>query len=246
MVDRVAVITGANSGIGQSVAIHLAEKGYRVYGTVRSISNATKLNALADARGVNVELVEIDVGSDGSVRDGFAKILDSEGRVDVLVNNAGVGGNGVVEECAPQVYLDVINVNLCGAVRCIQAVLPGMRERREGAIVNITSVAGRVAVLAQSPYVASKWAFEAVSEGLAQEVAAFGVRVIIIEPGVTKSSIYRKNTDTPNASGSYDDHYRRMLKFYSAALTHASDPFDVARLVYDALITDAPKTSVCM
>jgi NAD(P)-dependent dehydrogenase (short-subunit alcohol dehydrogenase family) len=117
------------------------------------------------------------------VADGFARILSEAGRVDVLVNNAGIGGNGVVEEASTAEYLDVMNVNLCGAVRCCQAVLPGMRERRHGAIVNITSVAGRIAAIAQQPYVASKWAFEGMSEGLAQEVAPFGIRVAIIEPG---------------------------------------------------------------
>src|SRR5205085_5944294 len=137
--------------------------------------------------GTSVELVELDVADDASVRTGFADVLDQAGRVDVLVNNAGVGTNGTVEETSPAVLLDVMNINLCGAVRCIQAVLPGMRERRSGAIVNITSITGRFAALAQSTYVASKWAFEGISEGLAQELAPFGIRVVIIEPGVTKS-----------------------------------------------------------
>jgi NAD(P)-dependent dehydrogenase (short-subunit alcohol dehydrogenase family) len=121
----VAVVTGANSGIGRATAIHLAGKGYTVYGTVRSASKATKLNAMAEAAGVEVKLAELDVADDASVADGFARILSEAGRVDVLVNNAGIGGNGVVEEATPQDYLDVMNVNLCGAVRCCQAVLPG-------------------------------------------------------------------------------------------------------------------------
>ena len=97
-----------------------------------------------------------------------------------------------------------MNVNLCGAVRCLQQVLPGMRERRSGAIVNITSITGRIAALAQSPYVTSKWAFEGLSEGLAQELAPFGIRVVIVEPGVTKSAIFAKNIDAPNQTGAYD------------------------------------------
>ena len=111
---------------------------------MRDRDRATKLGAMAADRGVDVELVELDVADDESVRRGFAEILERTGGVDVLVNNAGVGGNGVVEETQPADYLDVMNVNLCGAVRCSQAVLPGMRDWRSGAIVNITSVAGRV------------------------------------------------------------------------------------------------------
>src|SRR5690606_25820835 len=128
-----------------------------------------KLPGMAEQAGVEIRLAELDVADDESVREGFARILGEAGRIDNLVNNAGVGGNAVAEEGSPQLYLDVMNVNLCGAIRCLQAVLPQMRERGSGAVVNITSIAGRVAAIAQSPYVASKWAFEGVSEGLAQE-----------------------------------------------------------------------------
>lgn len=237
----VAVVTGANSGIGRATAIHLASQGHQVYGTVRSRDRAAKLAAMAAERGVEVRLVELDVADDASVRRGFDEILERSGRVDVLVNNAGIGGNGVAEETAPAHYLDVMNVNLCGAVRCIQAVLPQMRERRGGAIVNISSIAGRVAALAQSPYVASKWAFEGLSEGLAQEVAPFGIRVVIIEPGVTKSAIFAKTVDAPNASGAYDDHYRRMFQMYATGIAQATDPFEVAEVVHHAVTVPRPE-----
>jgi NAD(P)-dependent dehydrogenase (short-subunit alcohol dehydrogenase family) len=159
----------------------------------------------------------------------------------VLVNNAGVGGNAVAEECPPSTYLDIMNVNVCGAVRCLQQVLPGMRARGAGTIVNITSIAGRVAVLAQSPYVASKWAFEGLSEALAQELAPFGIRVVIIEPGVTKSAIFAKNIDAPNQSGAYDAHYRRLFAFYATGYANATDPFEVARVIDHAITTDTPQ-----
>lgn len=241
MVNPTAVVTGANSGIGRATAIHLSTQGYDVYGTVRSVTKADKLNAMADERGATLKLVELDVANDDSVRDGFARILDEAGHVDVLVNNAGVGGNAVAEECPPSLFLDVMNVNLCGAVRCIQAVLPGMRERGSGAIVNITSIAGRVAALAQSPYVTSKWALEGLSEGLAQELAPFGIRVVVIEPGVTKSAIFAKNVDAPNSTGAYDTHYRRLFQFYAAGLAQATDPFEVAELIEHAVSTDQPQ-----
>jgi NAD(P)-dependent dehydrogenase (short-subunit alcohol dehydrogenase family) len=237
----VTVVTGANSGIGRATAIHLAASGHRVVGTVRSVAKADKLQTMATDAGVTVELVELDVADDDSVRDGFAEILRLTGRVDHLVNNAGIGANAVAEECPPSLYLDVMNVNLCGAIRCLQAVLPQMRERRSGTIVNITSVAGRLASLAQSPYVASKWAFEGVSEGLAQELAPFGIRVAIIEPGVTKSAIFAKNIDAPNSTGAYDTHYRRMFQMYAAGMAHATDPFEVGAIILHAIETDRPQ-----
>jgi NAD(P)-dependent dehydrogenase (short-subunit alcohol dehydrogenase family) len=238
---QVAVVTGANSGIGRATALHLAQQGYRVFGTVRSLDKAGKLQARANELGISVELIEMDVADDASVQGGFADIFRATNRVDVLVNNAGIGGNGVVEESTSQMYHDAFNVNVVGAIRCTQQVLPNMRERKSGTIVNITSVVGKFAAIAQAPYVASKWAFEGVSEELAQEVAPFGIRVVIIEPGVTKSSIFAKNIDAPNQSGAYDAHYRRMFAFYAAGITNATPAEEVGALIHHAITTDAPQ-----
>lgn len=238
---QVAVVTGANSGIGRATALHLAKQGYRVFGTVRSLDKASKLQSRATELGVTVELIEMDVADDVSVQRGFADIFLTTDHVDVLVNNAGIGGNGVVEESTPQMYHDAFNVNVVGAIRCTQQVLPKMRERKSGTIVNITSVVGKFAAIAQAPYVASKWAFEGVSEELAQEVAPFGIRVVIIEPGVTKSSIFAKNIDAPNQSGAYDAHYRRMFAFYAAGIINASAAEDVGALIHHAITTDTPQ-----
>ncbi len=236
-----SVVTGANSGIGRATVIHLAQHGHRVVGSVRSLAKADKLLASASAAGVNVELVEFDIASDESVAAGFAQISSRFGAVDHLVNNAGVGGNGVVEETTAERFLAVMNVDLCGAVRCTQAVLPAMRERGSGTIVNVTSVAGRFGAIAQAPYVAAKWALEGVSEELAIEVAPFGIRVAIIEPGVTKSSIFGKNTDASNESGAYDDQYARMMQMYAAGHRHATDAGEVAEVIRHAIETDIPK-----
>lgn len=237
----VSVVTGANSGIGRAIAIHLAQKGHTVVGTVRSAARADKLLAMAAVAGVTLHLQELDIADDVSVADGFASILATYGRVDHLINNAGIGGNATVEEASSRLLLDVMNVDLVGAVRCIRAVLPQMRERQSGTIVNITSVAGRIAAIAQAPYVASKWAFEGLSEQLAQEVVGFGVRVAIIEPGVTKSAIFAKNPDAPNETGVYDAQYRRMFQMYAAGMMNATDPFEVAEVVYHAITTQDPK-----
>ncbi len=239
--STVSVVTGANSGIGRATAIHLATLGHEVHGSVRNLDSAAKLRAMAEEAGVEVQLFVMDVARDDSVRTGMAEVLERAGRVDVLVNNAGVGGNAVMEECPTELYNDVFNVNVCGAVRCAQAVLPSMRERGSGAIVNVTSITGRFAAIAQQPYVASKWALEGATEGLAQEVAPFGIRVAIIEPGVTKSAIFAKNVDAPNQSGAYDPHYRRLFQFYKAGMASATDPMEVARIIEHAITTDQPQ-----
>lgn len=237
----VSVVTGANSGIGRAIALHLAEHGHEVYGTVRSFDKAAKLTDLAATAGTTVNLVEVDVADDDSVAAGMTEVLERAGRVDHLVNNAGVGGNGVVEECTPSEFLQAMNVNVCGAVRCIQALLPQMRERGSGSIVNITSIIGRFAGPAQGPYVASKWAFEGLSEELALEVAGFGVRVAIIEPGVTKSAIFAKNVERPNATGAYDRWNDRMFQFYAAGSANATPAVEVAKIVLEAVTTDEPR-----
>src|SRR5690606_7215710 len=126
-------------------------------------------------------------------------------------------------------------------VRCTQAVLPQMRERGSGTIVNVTSVAGRIGAIAQAPYVAPKRAPESPSEPLSVEVAPFGIQVANLEPGVTKSSVFGKNTDAPNASGAYEVHYARMLQMYAAGYHHATDASEVAAVIQEAIETDAPR-----
>jgi NAD(P)-dependent dehydrogenase (short-subunit alcohol dehydrogenase family) len=238
----VAVVTGANSGIGRATAIHLAANGYEVYGTIRDRGRAAKLEAMAAERGAEVRLVELDVADDDSVRNGFEEIArQASGGVDLLVNNAGVGANAVMEATTAAELLEVMNVNLCGAVRCAQAVLPGMRERRRGTIVNVSSVVGRIGALAQAPYTVSKWALEGMSEELAIEVAPFGIRVVIVEPGITKSAIFAKNTDMPGGMDDYEPHYRRMMQMYAAGIPNATDPFEVGAVILEAARSASPR-----
>lgn len=239
----VAVVTGANSGIGRATAVAFAQAGFRVFATVRAAGKADKL--MAKARDTNVadriSLIELDVADSTSVAEGFAQIFSETQRVDVLVNNAGVGGNAVTEECPIETYTEVFNINHNGSVRCIQAVLPGMRARKSGAIVNVSSVVGKITAIAQSPYYVSKWAVEAMSEGLAQELAPFNIRVAIVEPGVTRSSIFGKNIDAPNQSGAYDSHYRRLFAFYAAGITNATPAEEAAATILEAATTDEPR-----
>jgi NAD(P)-dependent dehydrogenase (short-subunit alcohol dehydrogenase family) len=238
-----AVVTGANSGIGRATTLAFAQAGYHVFGTVRGMEKADKLLAKATSLSLadRITLVEMDVADSASVTKGFAQIYAATDQVDVLVNNAGVGGNAVTEECPIDTYTEVFNINHNGSVRCIQAVLPQMRKRGSGAIVNVSSVVGRITAIAQSPYYVSKWAVEGMSEGLAHEVAPFGIRVAIVEPGITRSSIFSKNIDAPNQSGAYDAHYRRLFAFYAAGITNATPAEEAAATILEAATTSSPR-----
>lgn len=238
-----AVVTGANSGIGRSTTLAFAQAGYHVFGTVRGLEKADKLLAKATSLSLadRITLVEMDVADSASVTKGFAQIYAATDQVDVLVNNAGVGGNAVTEECPIDTYTEVFNINHNGSVRCIQAVLPQMRKRGSGAIVNVSSVVGKITAIAQSPYYVSKWAVEGMSEGLAHEVAPFGIRVAIVEPGITRSSIFSKNIDAPNQSGAYDAHYRRLFSFYAAGITNATPAEEAAATILEAATTSSPR-----
>lgn len=236
----VIVVTGANSGIGRAAAVHLAAAGHTVYGAMRDLGKAGKLHDEAEAAGAAVHPVEIDVADDDSVRQGIRAVLDAEGHIDVLVNNAGLGYNRAVEEIDIAAAKTVFDVNYWGVVRCTQAVLPSMRERGSGTIVNISSVAGRVAALAQAVYASSKWALECLSENLAQEVAPFGVGVKIIEPGVTRTALLAKHTELHEDSV-YAAAYRRMFAFYAAGILAAVRPSSVAEVIAEAIADDSPR-----
>ncbi len=177
------VVTGASSGFGEGAVKAFADKGYRVWGTMRDVEgrNASRRDAL-QAHSPHVSIVEMDVTDDESVQAGFAGIL-ADGAVDVLINNAGIMYIGMTEAYSVEQAQAQMNTNYFGAIRCTQAVLPGMRAANAGLIINTSSIAGRVSVPFFGTYCATKHALEAYSQGLRYEVAPFGVDVALVEPG---------------------------------------------------------------
>lgn len=214
---QTVLITGANSGIGRAGALRLARAGHRVYAAMRDTGKATKLLDLARQADCQVRPIALDVNDADSVRRGVDEVLADAGHLDALINNAGIGWNATVEDVDVEAAKVVFETNFWGIIRCVQAVLPGMRERGRGHIVNVSSVAGRVAALAQVIYASSKWAVECLSENLAQEVAPFGIRVSLLEPGVTRTAILPKNIGYPEPTA-YEPAYRRMLQFYQKGI----------------------------
>lgn len=229
------LITGANSGIGRATAVRLAASGYRVFGAMRDPSKATKLLDLAARQGCEVETLGLDVTDDASVRAAIERV----GPLDVLINNAGIGWNATTEDVDVDAAKIVFETNYWGAIRCVKAALPRMRERGAGHIVNISSIAGRIAAIGQTVYASSKWALECLSENLAQEVRPFGIRVTVIEPGVTRTAILPKNLGHPEPTV-YEPAYRRMLQFYSKGIEADVSADEVAETVREALIDPEP------
>lgn len=229
-----SVVTGSNSGIGLATAVALARAGHTVVAAMRDLGRGAGIRQVATDEKLSIHLAAIDVDNDDSVRDGFSKIVEERGPIDVLVNNAGIGVGGAIEETPVEVFRQVMETNFFGGLRCIKAVVPAMRERRGGTIVNVTSIAGRIAMTPQASYAASKWAFEALCECLAQEMRAFNVRVAIVEPGVIATPIFAKAR--PLRPDSPYPHSKRLRAIFAAALanpTPASVVGDTIREIVD-------------
>ena len=221
----IALITGTSTGIGQATALALARAGHNVYATMRT-PDRSPLPAIAAGESLPLTVLALDVTDDAAVQRAFERILGDHGRVDVLVNNAGIGLVGAVEELPIEAFQQSIDTNLHGALRCIKAALPSMRAQRRGCIVNVTSVGGRIASAGQSAYNASKFALEAASEVLAQEVRSFNIRVAIVEPGMIATPIFDKLGELP--SDAVYPFSRRVHAMFAASLARAVPPEVVA------------------
>ena len=232
----IAVVTGTSTGIGFATSLHLARNGYRVFAGMRNLAKADPLRAAAAEGGLPVEVITLDVTSAASVDQAFQSVA-AAGPVDVLVNNAGVAGASPLELIPEAEHKAMFDTNYFGAIRCIQAVLPGMRERRGGTIVNVTSITGLIAMPNQIAYSASKWALECAGEALAHEVYRFGVRVVNVEPGVVMTSIFENSAPATryDKASPYQPLMRRNGKFYAAGFRSPSTPDDVAHAILEAI-----------
>jgi NAD(P)-dependent dehydrogenase (short-subunit alcohol dehydrogenase family) len=237
----VALITGTSSGIGLATAVHFAEQGHDVWAGVRNPASATELRETIERQRLPIHIVALDVDDAASVQRGVGEVHDQAGPIDVLVNNAGMGGGGPIEDVPVDWAQSLFQTNYFGVVRTIQAVLPEMRRRRRGAIVNISSIAGRLAIAGHGHYSAVKHALEALSEALAQEVQRFGIRVAIVEPGVVVTPIFSKARRFADPASPYFDHVRRLLLLYQKQMPHAARPADAARVIYEAATTTQPR-----
>jgi NAD(P)-dependent dehydrogenase (short-subunit alcohol dehydrogenase family) len=239
---RTVVITGANSGIGLATAIELAQAGYDVIGTARSQDKADVLHDAARDRGVDVRSVLLDVADAESTAKGFAEIdAMTDGGPWAVVNNAGLAQAGSVEDVDDDDVRYQLEVNLVAPARIARLVLPGMRERGDGRIVNISSIAGRMSLPLMGWYCASKHGLEAMTDALRMEVAPYGVKVSLVEPGSFGTGIWEGARYPETAStDNYSDAYDRAKRATGAGTRVMPDPVWVARTVRLALGTPVP------
>jgi NAD(P)-dependent dehydrogenase (short-subunit alcohol dehydrogenase family) len=220
------VVTGVSSGIGRTTAEQFAKRGCRVFGTVRNIAKTKPLSG--------VELVEMDVRDEESVKRAIQSIVDQAKRIDVLVNNAGITLLGAIEETSVAEAQSLFDTNVFGILRTTQAVLPHMREQRSGRIVNISSVLGFIPAPYMGLYAASKHAVEGLSETLDHEVRKFGIRVALVEPSYTKTSL---DANAPHASAkisAYDAERDLVVRKIAQNVNSAPEPEGVANAIIAA------------
>ena len=236
-----ALVTGSSTGIGLATVLDLGRHGYNVYASMRNPDAAEDLRTTAKDEQLDIHVVQLDVNDSDAVTRRVDEVLAEAGGIDVLVNNAGIAGGTSIEETTDEAWKAMFETNLFGAMRMTRAVLPSMRERGSGTIVNMSSVAGRMAIPPQGVYAASKFALEAASEVLAQEVRPHGIRVAIIEPGVILTPIFQKNAQPPDPDSPYLDSVRRFGFVIAKMFQDVSQPEVVAKVVRHAIETDSPK-----
>jgi NAD(P)-dependent dehydrogenase (short-subunit alcohol dehydrogenase family) len=226
---RSVIITGANRGIGYETALAFARSGYKVYATMRNPETAAALKQKIREESLNIVISAMDVDSDESVKKCIEGIYKETDAVDVLVNNAGIERHGSVEEMELSDFKSVMETNYFGVLRCIKAVLPQMRNDQNGCIINITSVAGKIACTPLGSYTASKYALEAISEALAQEVKPHNIRVAIVEPGIINTQMAR------NISHGNDSIYPQVNRFGGLFVASLKTPTS-ATIVADKIV----------
>jgi NAD(P)-dependent dehydrogenase (short-subunit alcohol dehydrogenase family) len=225
------LITGTSVGIGYESALAFARAGHKVAATMRNPSRAPQLADQAAKEKLPITVIAMDVDDDASVTQGVAAAVKALGPIDVLVNNAGIERSGTVEELPLAEFRAVMETNYFGVIRCIQAVLPSMRQRRTGCIINVSSVAGNISNTPLSSYAASKFALEGLSEALAQEAKQFGIRVALVKPGIIDTAMARRISTTVRPSP-----YRgqdRFAALFRAVLTAPVPPSLVAQKILD-------------
>jgi NAD(P)-dependent dehydrogenase (short-subunit alcohol dehydrogenase family) len=223
------LITGTSKGIGLETALAFARAGHTVYATMRNPARSQELAQIAASEKLPIQISAMDVDSDSSVTSAIGAILATHGPVDILVNNAGIERGGSVEELSFSDFRDCMETNYFGTLRCIQALVPHMRQRRSGCIINITSIAGRLASSPLTPYMASKWAAEALSEALAGELKPFNIRVAIVEPGIIDTAMARRISE-PEGSSAYP-HSARFAAMFTDSLQTPVSPTLVAQII---------------
>ena len=261
--QNIALVTGSSSGIGFETSLFLARNGFYTYATMRETRKSDNIEKIANNENLPLKVLSMDVDNNDSVRNAIHKIIDEKKKIDILINNAGYGLFGALEEISIDEAKKQFETNLFGAMRTIKEVLPTMRKQRNGIIINVTSIAGIVGVPAECIYVSTKFALEGLSESISYELQPYGIKVILIEPGVIntnfvpnikfsnktddkslqtlmkqeeKSEINYSNTDIKKKNSSYySNTIDTFLSHYFSAMNNAPSPKEVATVILEAI-----------
>jgi NAD(P)-dependent dehydrogenase (short-subunit alcohol dehydrogenase family) len=241
---KVALVTGSSSGIGFETSLLLARKGFYTYATMRNLNKSLKIKEIAEKENLPLEVLQLDVTDEKSVKDAVRQITDKNSRIDVLVNNAGYGVMGAVEDLSIDDFKSQFETNFFGVIRVTKEVIPIMRNQRNGNIINVSSVGGKIGLPINSAYISSKFALEGLSESMRYELQQFGIDVILIEPGVVKTNFFESvvinnNTNTTNSSKTspYSQLTQKLFEGFVPMLNSSSSSVssDVAQVIYQAI-----------
>ena len=242
--QKVTIVTGCSSGIGHEISLILARNGFTTYATMRNLQKGSDLKSIAEDEKLPLHFAQLDVTDENSVKKAIQTVYDEAGRIDILVNNAGYGLTGAFEDLSLDEIKAQYETNVFGLIRTTQSVLPIMRKQRSGLIVNISSGAGRFGFPTGSAYVSTKFAVEGLTESMSYELEPFGIKVILIEPGVIKtnffnSSVLAKKSQDPNSP--YATLMKGMEDSVDKMMENASTPQYVAEVVLHAVTNENPK-----
>jgi short-subunit dehydrogenase len=242
---QVAIITGCSSGIGYETSILLAKNGFKTYATMRNVEKGDKLKDIVEKENLDLKIIKLDVTDDYSIKNAINEIIQETSRIDILVNNAGNNIAGTVEDLSIEEFKEQFETNFFGLVRVTKAVLPIMRNQNSGIIVNISSIVGKMAIPLNSAYTSSKFAVEGFSESVRYELEDFGIKVILIEPGVIKSNFYENIKMSKNSladpKSPYQPITQKIFEAFLSMIQYAFPAKIVADVILEAITSDNSK-----
>ena len=243
---KVAIVTGSSSGIGYATSLLLARNRFHTYATMRNTEKSADIQEIANKEKLPLQVIQLDVNDDASIRNSIKRVERENERIDVLVNNAGYGLVGAFEDLSVEEIKSQFETNFFGVIRLTQQVLPIMRKQKSGTIVNVSSGAGRIGFPGMSAYVSSKFALEGLSESMSYELEPFGIKVVIIEPGLIrtnfkKNSVMSKKSLDNSSISPYSSIIQKIDSSISSIIEHATPPEEVANAILHAITSNNPE-----
>jgi len=239
---KVALVTGSSSGIGYETALLLARNGFDTFATMRNMNKSKQITEVSKRENLPLRVMQLDVNDDRSVADAINNILNEKKSIEVVVNNAGYGLMGSVEDSSLDEIKAQFETNFFGAIRVIKEVIPIMRKQRTGTIVNVSSVAGRIGFPMGSAYVSSKFALEGLSESMSYELKQFGIKIVLIEPGVINTNFALVTPKKAlEANSSYSQLMNKLEENLFSTIANGTPPKDVANVILHSITKESPE-----